>query len=189
MSLLLRSCSAIVLLTAALSLSVCQPAESSEAPPQPADEPYVHAADAVEAGRYLAAVAGCHDCHTPGFMQNGPSVPEEQWFTGMPIGFQGPWGTSYPSNLRLSVASYPEDAWVEMLQTRNALPPMPWPSVHAMGEQDLRALYAYLTSLGAAGEPAPQAVPPGEEPMTPYFDFVPKHMERLGPPADTTGQG
>lgn len=191
MTFLLRSCSVALLLAAALGLSACQPVESSEAPAQPAasDEPYVHAADAVEAGRYVIEIGGCHDCHTPGFMENGPSVPEEQWLIGMPVGFMGPWGTSYPANLRLSVATYPEDAWVEMLQTRHALPPMPWPSVHAMSEQDLRAVYAYLTSLGEAGEPAPQAVPPGEEPTTPYFDFVPKHMERLGAPTDTTGQG
>lgn len=196
MTSLLRSCLAAGLLAAGLLaagsvLSACQSAPSSPSPAQPlvADEPYVHAADTLEAGRYLADVAGCHDCHTPGFMENGPNVPEEQWFTGMPIGFLGPWGTSYPANLRLSVATYPEDVWVNMLQTRNALPPMPWPSVHAMSERDLRALYAYFTSLGEAGEPAPQAVPPGEEPTTPYFDFMPKHMERLSAMAEPNGEG
>lgn len=192
MPFLFRSPFAVLLLAfAAFGLAACQSAESADAPAQPAasDEPYVLAADPVEAGRYLITVAGCHDCHTPGFMQQGPSVPEEQWFTGMPIGFKGPWGTSYPSNLRLSVAQHSEGAWVEMLQTRTMLPPMPWPSVHAMSEQDLRALYAYLSSLGEGGEPTPPNVPPGVEPTTPYFDFVPQHMERLGAPAEPDGEG
>ena len=30
----------------------------------------------------------------------------------MPVGFQGPWGTSYPANLRLTVQSMTETQWV-----------------------------------------------------------------------------
>src|SRR5690606_30055477 len=52
-----------------------------------ADGPYIHAASEVEAGRYYVVVAGCNDCHTPGFMENADGVPEAQWLTGMPVGF------------------------------------------------------------------------------------------------------
>ena len=56
----------------------------------------------VERGRYLTHVAGCNDCHTPGYMQNGgPKLPEKDWLTGVPVGYQGPWGTTYAANLRL----------------------------------------------------------------------------------------
>lgn len=142
-------------------------------------EPHVVAADTVAAGRYLVTVGQCHDCHTPGFMEAGMDVPESNWLVGSPVGFRGPWGTTYPSNLRLLVQALPEDAFVEMLRTRKALPPMPWPNVNLISETDIRAIYRFIYSLGPAGEPMPAVVPPDREPETPYFDFVPKHMERL----------
>ena len=45
---------------------------------------------------------------------------------------------------------------------------------------DARAVYRYVRSLGPAGVPAPAPVAPAEEPATPYFDFVPQHLDRLG---------
>ncbi|OYY80955.1 MAG: hypothetical protein B7Y33_02640, partial [Hydrogenophilales bacterium 16-62-9] len=54
-------------------------------------------------GRYLIATSGCNDCHTPGFMPNAGKVAESEWMTGDSMGWQGPWGTTYPSNLRLLV--------------------------------------------------------------------------------------
>ncbi|MDX1418870.1 MAG: hypothetical protein R3181_02785 [Rubricoccaceae bacterium] len=149
--------------------------------------PYIHAASDVEAGRYYVVAAGCNDCHTPGFLENPAAVSEEQWLTGMPIGFRGPWGTSYAQNLRLRVQEMSEDQWVTRLQSPG-LPPMPWHAVNHLSARDARAVYAYVRSLGPAGQPAPQALPPGQEPTTPYFDFTPQHMERMpsrppGPPA------
>ena len=58
----------------------------------------------VARGRYLVVVSGCNDCHTPGYMENGgPKLPEKDWLTGVQVGYQGPWGTTYPSNLRLVI--------------------------------------------------------------------------------------
>lgn len=56
----------------------------------------------VDRGRYLITIAGCNDCHTAGYPESGGKVPEFQWLKGSPIGYQGPWGTTYPANLRLS---------------------------------------------------------------------------------------
>src|SRR5438309_826042 len=55
---------------------------------------------AVERGRYLVQIAGCNDCHTPGYMQTEGKVPEAQWLTGDHFGWRGPWGTTYAVNLR-----------------------------------------------------------------------------------------
>jgi hypothetical protein len=112
-------------------------------------------------------------------MQQGDAIPEAERLMGSPVGFQGPWGTTYAPNLRLSVQRMSEDVWVEMLRTREALPPMPWPAVKALSEQDARAMYQYLRHLGAQGGPAPPTVGPGQEPTTPYIVMVPVHMERL----------
>jgi mono/diheme cytochrome c family protein len=122
-------------------------------------------------GRYLTVVAGCNDCHTPGWLESGGNVPEEQWLTGGDFGWHGPWGTTYPANLRLLLPSMTEKAWVEFAHTLKTRPPMPWWSLHAMSASDLRDIYAFVTNLGPGGRPAPTYVPPGGTIETPYVDF------------------
>ena len=172
---------ALLLLSAPLVFTGCKRASGSDAATPPtAAAPHIQASTPVEAGRYLVVIGGCNDCHTPGYMET--SVPESEWLTGLPVGFRGPWGTTYPANLRLSVTNMTEDAWVEMVHTRTMMPPMPWVNLNQISEQDARAIYQYISSLGPAGQPAPTYVPPGQEPATPYIDFVPQHMERLQAP-------
>ena len=125
------------------------------------------------AGRYLVRVAGCNDCHTPDFMQRGEAVPESQWLIGVGLGFKGPWGTSYAPNLRTKVQMLPEDTWVAGVKSSTGRPPMPWPSVHAMSDADLRSLYRYIRSLGPNDNVTPAPLPPGETPKTPYLVFEP----------------
>lgn len=130
--------------------------------------------DAAARGRYLVTLGGCNDCHTPGFETKGYGVPEAERLTGVPVGYTGPWGTSYASNLRLTAANMAEKDWVRMLKTRQGLPPMPWSGVNQLTEEDAKAIYVYIKSLGEKGAAMPAALPPGETPKTPYFDFVPK---------------
>jgi mono/diheme cytochrome c family protein len=130
-------------------------------------------AAAVERGRYLITVAGCNDCHTPGYMQKGGAVPVAEWLTGTPVGYQGPWGTTYAANLRLTASRLTEAEWVQLAR-QERLPPMPWFNVAAMTDSDLRAIYAFIRSLGRAGTPAPAYVAPGGKVTTPYFVFVPQ---------------
>src|SRR5262245_32966476 len=59
----------------------------------------------VERGRYLVKTAGCNDCHTPGYAVTSGGVAENLWLTGDSLGWQGPWGTTYPINLRLYMHS------------------------------------------------------------------------------------
>lgn len=127
----------------------------------------------VERGRYLVRLGGCNDCHTDGYMARDGEVPEGQWLTGSPVGFQGPWGTSYAANLRLRVAAMSEEQWLATARARR-LPPMPWFTLAKVGEDDLRAMYRYIRSLGPAGEPAPAWVAPGGTVTTPFIVFVPQ---------------
>lgn len=129
----------------------------------------------IERGRYLVSTSGCNDCHTPGYMQTDGQVPEPAWLTGNQIGFQGPWGTSYPANLRLRVQELTEAQWIERAR-KPMRPPMPWFNLRAMTDDDLRALYRYIRAAGPAGEPAPAAAEPGVAVKTPYFDFAPKNL-------------
>jgi mono/diheme cytochrome c family protein len=139
---------------------------------------FVTAAGAAEAeqvarGRYLVTIGGCNDCHTPGYMEKGPTVPEKEWLTGVPVGFQGPWGTTYAANLRLTAQRMTSAQWVAYARQQR-LPPMPWFNVAKMTDTDLQAVYAYIRSLGEPGQPAPAYVAPGGKVSTPYFVFVPQ---------------
>jgi mono/diheme cytochrome c family protein len=125
----------------------------------------------VERGRYLVKIAGCNDCHTPGYLLSEGKVPETVWLTGDRFGWRGPWGTTYASNLRLFVNAVTEDQWVAASRVLKARPPMPWFSLNIMHEEDLRAIYQFIRYLGPGGEAAPAYVPPDQEPKTPYALF------------------
>ncbi len=125
----------------------------------------------VDRGRYIIATAACNDCHTPGYIEKDGDVPESEWLKGNQLGFKGPWGTSYPLNLRLLISNFTEREWITFAKTTKGLPPMPWFNLHAMSDSDLGAVYAYVRTLQPLGEPAPSPLPPGEEPQGPYIDF------------------
>ncbi|WP_296599385.1 cytochrome C [Phenylobacterium sp.] len=159
--------------SAAFVVSACsKPEAKPEAAAAPAG-PRVVAANDIEAGRYLVLVGGCNDCHTDGFPQSGGAVPEAQRLMGRAVGYQGPWGVSYASNLRLLAANTTEDGWVEIMKTKKLLPPMPSHNLAKMSDPDLRAIYRYVQSLGAAGQPEPENLPPGVAPKTPVENMVP----------------
>jgi mono/diheme cytochrome c family protein len=128
------------------------------------------------AGRYLIRSAGCNDCHTPGWMQNGGTTPEAQWLTGVPVGWRGPWGTTYASNLRRFVQPFTEAQFIQVVRTRNSRPPMPWMSLHAMSDRDLASIYRYIKSLPLVGDEMRDYVPPDQAPRTPYLDMEPKNL-------------
>jgi mono/diheme cytochrome c family protein len=125
----------------------------------------------VERGRYLVKIAGCNDCHTPGYAQTGGNIPEAQWLIGDQLGWHGAWGTTYPSNLRLYFQTVTEDQWITVAHGAQFRPPMPWFALRDMTVDDLQAIYRFVQSLGAAGDPAPAYVPPGQDPVGPYVSF------------------
>ncbi len=125
----------------------------------------------VERGRYLVKITGCNDCHTPGYAQAGGKISEKAWLVGDRLGWRGPWGTTYPANLRLYMRKLSEDQWVKIAHTTQFRPPMPWFALHDMKEQDLRALYRFIRYLGPAGSPAPAYLPPDQVPNEPHVLF------------------
>jgi mono/diheme cytochrome c family protein len=136
----------------------------------------------IDRGRYLAIVGGCNDCHTPHYMERDGKVPEAEWLTGSAMGFQGPWGTTYPVNLRVLAHQMNEAQWLARARSQMR-PPMPWFNLAKMTDGDLRALHRYLRSLGPKGEPAPAYAAPGTAVKTPYISFVPvmpQQPQRVG---------
>lgn len=127
--------------------------------------------DGVARGRYLVQTAGCNDCHSPGYIQQAGKTPESTWLTGDMLGWRGPWGTTYATNLRLLLARMSEAQWIKHARTMEPRPPMPWFNVRAMSDADLRAIYLYVRAAGPSGQPAPAYVPPGQPAAGPVVQF------------------
>lgn len=134
----------------------------------------------LERGSYLATISGCHDCHTPGYSAGGGKAPREQWLIGDQLGWSGPWGTTYASNLRLRIGTMDLPTWKAYARKVVARPPMPYWVLNTMSDDDLTALWTFTHSLGAAGAPAPAALPPGVKASGPVVLFP-------APPAGSDG--
>ena len=115
----------------------------------------------VEKGRFLVKKLGCNDCHTAGYLRLKGKVSEKKWLTGDTIGWRGPLGTSYGSNLRLLVNALKEEEWINMAKTLKSRPPMPHPILNAMDNEDLQAIYWFIRYLGPSGNPVPAFKPNG----------------------------
>ncbi len=157
----------------ALSLAVFAPGATQAADPVPAPQKAAKSGGSakVERGRYLVKITGCNDCHTAGYMATAGKVDEKEWLMGDTMGWRGPWGTTYASNLRLYFDKVTEEEWVKIARALVSRPPMPWFSLREFTDQDLRALSAYIKSRGPAGGPAPDYVPPDKEPKPPFAQF------------------
>lgn len=129
------------------------------------------AAAQIERGRYLVKITGCNDCHTAGYTQSAGKVDEKLWLTGDALGWQGPWGTTYATNLRLYFSQLTQAQWLQQARTMQPRPPMPWFALRDMTDADLKAIYAYIKAAGPAGQPAPAYLPPGQPATGPVVRF------------------
>ncbi len=153
-----------------------RPAVAKDPASPPARTATAGSADArIARGQYLVRVGGCHDCHTEGYAEAGGDAPAARWLTGSAVGFQGPWGVSYPTNLRLSLQHMTEAQWLVYARAPR-LPPMPWYSLRDMSDEDLRAVYAFIRAMGPTGKPSPAPVAPEAVVTTPFIRFVPQNL-------------
>lgn len=134
-------------------------------------------------GRKLVNIGGCNDCHTPGWGEHGGHAPKNELLVGGGLAFQGPWGTTYPINLRLFVQSMNVAQWIQTVRNSKARPLMPWWTFRYMSDYDIASIYYYIRSLGPAGKPAHAWVPPGETAPPPYLKLVVPP-----PPGDAAGK-
>jgi mono/diheme cytochrome c family protein len=170
----------------ALSCSVQSSTKTTSAPP-----------DSIARGAYLVSVSGCNDCHTPGAMYGVPDTSRR--LSGSDVGWQGPWGVTYARNLTpdsaTGLGTWTDSDYVKAFRTGQRpdgspiLPPMPWPNVAQMTDDDLHALIAYLKGLPPVSHRVPERGVPGARvagpviplPAPPEWD-VPK-----APPAAPQG--
>jgi mono/diheme cytochrome c family protein len=85
--------------------------------------------------------------------------------------FVGPWGISYAANLTpdsaTGIGAWSEATFINTIRSgkhlgngRDILPPMPWPFVSKMTDDDLKAVFAFLQSLPPISNRVPAPVSP-----------------------------
>jgi mono/diheme cytochrome c family protein len=130
---------------------------------------------AVERGKYLVRITGCHDCHSPKVQGMTPNL--DLALSGRPASTQlpketktevhaspdltawtGPWGFSVASNLTPEPTTgigtrYTEASFIATMRTGKKpngtpiMPPMPSDVYQNMTDDDLKAIFSYLRTL------------------------------------------
>jgi hypothetical protein len=102
-----------------------------------------------------------------------PGLKPGPWFaaTAGMTAWAGPWGISYASNLtpdrNTGMGIWTEAMFINAMKTgkhmgsgRPILPPMPWQSVGALTDEDLKAIYTYLRTIPSVHNPVPEPASP-----------------------------
>jgi hypothetical protein len=88
--------------------------------------------------------------------------------------FAGPWGTSFTANLtpdpETGLGKWTAETFIAALRTgrhegkgRPLLPPMPWPMIRNLTDEDLRAVFAYLQSVPPIRNRVPAPIDPEDQ--------------------------
>jgi|GraSoiStandDraft_8_1057269.scaffolds.fasta_scaffold334840_1 mono/diheme cytochrome c family protein len=101
------------------------------------------------------------------------SLKPGNWISMAPdiTAFVGPWGISYAANLTpdsaTGIGAWSEATFMNTVRSgkhlgngRDILPPMPWPFIGKLTDDDLKAVYAYLRSLPPISNKVPAPVSP-----------------------------
>lgn len=116
--------------------------------------------------------------HPSNLAMPAPPAPKGPWLwsgAATNTAFAGPWGVSFTANLTpdkdTGLGNWTEEMFMTALRTgrhegkgRPILPPMPYPFVASLTDEDLRSVFAYLQSIPALRNKVPAPVDPPEEP-------------------------
>ena len=183
---ILRKAACFLAVGGALALVAAACGTPAAAPVKtPSGPPHVAASSQLAAGKYLVLAAGCNDCHTGGpWDASGGKLPTSKWLEGNRVGFDmgPPFGTTYAPNLRLKISQMTQQQFLKLFrespQQSGIKPPMPIMDYVYLSNQDLKAIYAFIKSLGPAGKAMPKDLPPGVTPKTPYVIMYPQNLPK-----------
>ena len=122
------------------------------------------AAEGVARGKYLVSVAGCNDCHTPGYFFGKPD--ESRYLSGSEVGFEIPGlGVFHGPNLtpdkETGLGSWTDAEIAAALTTgkrpdgRELAPIMPWRAFANFAKEDVSSIVAFLRTLPPVRSKAP----------------------------------
>lgn len=147
--------------------------------------------EAVERGKYLVALMGCNDCHTPGYFFGKPDMAH--MLSGSEVAFEVPGlgafaGPNLTPDKETGLGDWSEDQIVAALQTgerpdgRELAPPMPWRAFAQMSEEDARAIARYLKTLPAVSNKVAGPFAPGQTSSTFLFRVMAPGETIANPP-------
>ena len=127
----------------------------------------------VTRGKYLVQLAGCTDCHTPGYRFGRPDTA--RFLGGSDVGLEVPGlGTFVAPNLTpdndTGLGTWTKDEIVAAIQTglrpdgRMLAPVMPWRGYASLTKSDAAAIVEYLRTLPAVTNKVPGPFGPDEKP-------------------------
>jgi cytochrome c553 len=107
-----------------------------------------------------------------------PALPPGPWMmvaSATATAYAGPWGISYSANLtpdpETGIGAWEESTFIQAMRTgkhlgggREILPPMPWQGLGTLGDDDLKAIFAYLRSVPPIKNRIPEPSPPPQPP-------------------------
>lgn len=135
----------------------------------------------VERGKYLVNIAGCNDCHTPGYFLGKPDMT--RYLGGSDVGFEVPnvgvfVGPNLTPDKETGLGNWTREQIVTAIQTgarpdgRELWPIMPWRAFAKLTRQDAMAIAAYLKSVPAVRHKVPGPFGPNEKPATMFLRVI-----------------
>jgi mono/diheme cytochrome c family protein len=136
----------------------------------------------IRRGKYLVGLAGCNDCHTPGYFFGKPDMA--RFLGGSEVGFEIPdVGVFHGPNLTpdqgTGLGKWSTEEIVTALTKgrrpdgRILAPIMPWHAFATLTPQDARAIVAFLKSLPPVKNKVPGPFGPSEKPTSFVMKVVP----------------
>ena len=137
---------------------------------------------AAERGKYLVSIAGCNDCHTPGYFLGKPDMA--RFLGGSEVGFEIPGlGVFHGPNLtpdkETGLGTWTDEQILTALQKgarpdgRMLAPIMPWHAFANLTVEDAKGIVAYLRSLPPVKNKVPGPFGPTETATSFVMKIVP----------------
>ena len=128
---------------------------------------------AVARGKYLVTIAGCHDCHTPGYFLGKPDMA--RYLGGSDVGFELPGlgvfvGPNLTPDKETGLGNWTDAQVIAALQTgarpdgRMLAPIMPYHAFANLTSQDAQAIVAFLRSVPAVSHKVEGPFGPNQAP-------------------------
>jgi len=151
--------------------------------------PRAQAESQTDRGKYLVVLAGCNDCHTPGFFLGKPDMA--RYLGGSDVGFEIPGlgvfnGRNITPDKETGIGGWTDEQIAAAITTgkrsdgRQLAPIMNYASFTYMTKEDVAAIVAYLRSIPAVKNEVPGPFKPGEK--VSIFTF------RVLPPGEMAAQ-
>lgn len=133
-------------------------------------------------GKYLVTIAGCNDCHTPGYFFGQPDMA--RYLGGSDVAFEIPGlgafaGPNLTPDPETGIGKWSTEEIVTALQTgkrpdgRELAPIMPWHAFANLTAEDVASVAAVLKSLTPVDHKVPDPVGPGKTVTTFLFRILP----------------